>query len=213
MVKCPCPPPAPKPPVKPLQFKRGSSKAFRVANIVLLDGQPAVELDTYKMKIGDGKTKWNSLPYIGENVSGLPGKSAYEVWRDEGYDGTVNDFLEFITGEAGKSAYEIWLSLGNEGSLTDFIVSLEGDSAYDLWVKEGNKGTITDFLNSLKGKSAYEIWLSLGNEGSEQDFIDSLKGEPGKSAYEVWRDDVVKDPDKSESDFIEYLTTTTWGYF
>ena len=166
---------------KPLKFKRGSSKAFRMANPILLDGQPAVELDTHKLKIGDGKTPWNKLPYIGYQFEGKDGKSAYEIWRDAGYEGTVNDFLEFLTGAPGKSAYEIWLSLGNEGSLVDFINSLhgekgnKGDSAYDIWLQEGNVGSVADFLNSLKGDSAYEIWLSLGNEGSEQDFISSLK--------------------------------------
>ena len=37
--------PAPMPPVKPLQFKRGSSKAFRVANIVLLETSEINTLD------------------------------------------------------------------------------------------------------------------------------------------------------------------------
>lgn len=50
---------------KPLQFKRGTSRAFWRANLVLLEGQPAFETDTNKLKIGDGKTRYNSLPYIG----------------------------------------------------------------------------------------------------------------------------------------------------
>lgn len=200
---------------KPLQFKRATAKAFRVANIVLLEGQPAVEIDTYKMKIGDGHTRYNSLPYIGYHNDGKDGKSAYQIWRDAGYDGTIDDFLEFCVGPAGKSSYEIWLSLGNEGTIVDFINNvvtgkpgkdgapgkdgIDGDSAYDIWVKEGNEGTISDFLNSLNGKSAYDIWIALGNKGTEKDFIESLKGD---SAYDIW---ISQGNVGSEADFIEYL--------
>ena len=235
----PVPPSGQKPKSQPLQFKRGSAKAFRNTNPVLLDGQPAVEIDTFKMKIGDGKTKYNKLPYIGYHVGkdGQDGKSAYQIWQDAGYKGDIDDFLAFCTGPAGKSTYEIWLSLGNEGTLVDFINSIQGAkgySAYDIWISEGNEGTISDFLNSLIGKSAYEVWLSLGYEGSEQDYIDSLKGDSayqvwldagnsgtehdfikaitGKSAFEVWKDE-VGEPEATEAEYIAYMQTASWGSF
>ena len=201
---------------KPLQFKRGTSKAFWIKNPLLLPGQPAVELDTYKLKIGDGKNRYNSLPYIGE---GKDGKSAYQIWRDQGYSGTIDDFLQFCVGPAGKSAYEIWLSLGHEGTITDFITSLQGKdgadgkSAYDIWIDAGHEGTITDFLESLHGKSAYEIWLSLGHEGTESDFIDSLKGEKGDQgddAFEVWKR-AMGLPEATIDDFLDYLCSESWG--
>lgn len=68
--------------IKPLQFKRGLSRAFRNVNPILLEGQPGFETDTHKLKIGDGKTRYNSLPYIGENIKGNEGKSAFESWKD-----------------------------------------------------------------------------------------------------------------------------------
>ena len=44
---------------------RGSpaSEAKRT-NYVLLAKEIGIETDTYKMKLGDGRTKWNSLPYL-----------------------------------------------------------------------------------------------------------------------------------------------------
>lgn len=222
---------------KPLQFKRATAKAFRNANIVLLEGQPAVEIDTKKLKIGDGKTRYNSLPYIGYHCDAKDGKSAYQIWKDAGYSGTVDDFLNFCIGPAGKSTYEIWLSLGNEGTVADFINSIQGSkgfSAYDIWKQEGNEGTVSEFLNSLVGKSAYEIWLSLGNEGTEADFINSLKGDSayqiwlslgnegteadfiksleGKSAFEVWKEDFGGE-NATEEDYLNFIQTTSWGTF
>jgi hypothetical protein len=196
-----------KPKTRPLQFKRGTSRAFEQINPVLLYGEPSFEKDSYRMKVGDGNTPYKNLPYIGDHSKPKDGKSAYEIWLEEGHQGTVEDFLEALVGESGTSAYEIWLSVGHEGSIIDFLIDIQGDSAYQLWIKDGHEGTVTDFLDSLVGKSAYQIWLDLGNEGSEEDFIASLKGKEGKSAYEVWLD---LGYEGSEEDFMRFLSTTTW---
>ena len=183
----------PKPKTKPLQFKRGSSGAFRRANPILLNGEPAFEWDTKKLKIGDGETRYIRLPYVGDHSKPEDGKSAYQLWIDAGNSGTTSDFLESLIGPAGKSTYEIWLAIGNEGTVVDFIDSLRGakgdvgDSAYQLWLKEGHSGDMDSFFEYLHGESAYEIWLRLGNTGSEEEFVESLKGQ---SAFEIWRDNI-----------------------
>ncbi len=206
--------PTPKRP--PLQFKRGTYKAWKASNPILMKGEPGFESDTEKLKIGDGETRWNNLPYIGDHNKPADGKSAYELWLEMGHTGTVEDFLESLIGEQGKSTYEIWLSLGHEGTVVDFINSIQGakgedgKSAYEIWLEEGHTGTVTDFLDSLKGKSAYQIWLDLGHTGTEQDFIDSLKGEQGKSAYQVWLD---QGHEGTEDDFMDWLRTTSWDNF
>ena len=118
---------------KPLQLKRGSARAFKRVNPILLEGQPAFEIDTFRLKIGNGKTNYNDLPYIGESDDG---KSAYDIWIDQGHEGTVDDFLNSLVGPTGQSTYEAWLSLGNEGTIADFIESLSGatgKSAYEVW--------------------------------------------------------------------------------
>ena len=198
---------------KPLQVKRGTHIAFHNVNPILLSGQPGYEYDTHKLKLGDGKTPWNSLPYIGDHVAPKDGKSAYDIWIDQGNEGSVDDFLQSLVGPAGKSAYEIWLSFGYEGTLSDFLVSLigpkgeDGKSAYDIWIEEGHTGTVQDFLDSLVGKSAYDIWIELGHTGTEADFIDSLKGD---SAFEVWKKE-VGGPEATVDDYLAWNTTTTWG--
>lgn len=228
---------------KPLQIKRGTARALYKVNPILLEGQPCMETDTCLMKIGNGFTRYNSLPYIGEAFKGVNGKSAYELWKEQGFEGTVNDFLDSLVGEHGESAYEIWLSLGNEGNIADFIASLEGArgySAYEVWLNEGNEGTVADYLDSLKGKSAYQIWLDLGNEGTEVDFIEYLRGD---SAYDIWLEEgnegtkqdfldslkgkdgengksayevfkeTTENPDMTEQEYIASITTMSWSTF
>lgn len=64
----------------------------------------------------------------------------------------IADLEENGTGTPGKSAYELWLDEGNTGTIEDFLADIgSGASAYQTWLDEGNTGTQADFLNSLKG--------------------------------------------------------------
>jgi hypothetical protein len=46
------------------QFRKDTLLNWSTSNPTLLAGEPAFESDTNSFKIGDGITKWNSLPYI-----------------------------------------------------------------------------------------------------------------------------------------------------
>lgn len=50
-----------------IQFKRGTAKRWKELNLVLEAGQPGYVTDENRMKIGDGVTAWNDLPYFGED--------------------------------------------------------------------------------------------------------------------------------------------------
>lgn len=47
-----------------IQMRRGTASQWSSANTVLLAGEQGLETDTRKIKIGDGTTAWNSLPYL-----------------------------------------------------------------------------------------------------------------------------------------------------
>ena len=50
-----------------IQLKRGKSTSWSSLNLILEAGEPGYEIDTGKLKIGNGLTPWNDLPYIGDN--------------------------------------------------------------------------------------------------------------------------------------------------
>ena len=52
-----------------IQLKRGKSTSWTNLNLILQAGEPGFEIDTGKLKIGDGVTPWNELSYLGENKS------------------------------------------------------------------------------------------------------------------------------------------------
>lgn len=47
-----------------IMFQRGTKAEWENSKLILLDGELAVESDTSKIKIGDGKSKYIDLPYI-----------------------------------------------------------------------------------------------------------------------------------------------------
>lgn len=96
--------------------------------------------------------------YIQETLSGAgalkgeDGKSAYQLAVEEGYKGTLNEWLVHLVGADGKSAYELAVDLGFEGTEEEWIASLKG--------KDG-VGAVYDFIQSTPSDT-WTITHSLG---------------------------------------------------
>lgn len=60
-----------------IQFKRGLASRWEELNPILEAGQPGFVTDENRLKIGDGITAWNELPYIGE-ASVVNAQTLYE---------------------------------------------------------------------------------------------------------------------------------------
>jgi hypothetical protein len=154
------------------------------------------------------------------------GLSAYEIAVQNGFVGTVDEWLASLE---GKSAYQIAVELGFVGDEAAFIASLKGPkgedgdagkSIYDIALDTGYVGTEADFLKTLVGKSAYQTALDNGFVGTEDDWLLSIKGEQGdtgndgetgpdgKSAFEVWQA-IPANVDKTMDDYLEAIKGAT----
>lgn len=51
------------------KLRRGKALTWQIKNPTLEDGEPGFEIDTNKLKIGDGVHDWNHLPYLFEGES------------------------------------------------------------------------------------------------------------------------------------------------
>jgi len=76
---------------------------------------------------------------------GENGLSAYELALQEGFTGSVTDWLESLKGNDGKDGTD-----GVNGQ--DGINGKDGLSAYEIAIQNGFIGTETEWLESLKGK-------------------------------------------------------------
>ncbi|QBJ02727.1 tail fiber protein [Pseudomonas phage Psa21] len=150
------------------------------------------------------------------------GLSAYEIAVQNGYVGTVEEWLASLE---GKTAYQIAVELGFTGDEAAFIASLKGTqgddgeagkSVFEIALENGFIGTEADFLKTLVGKSAYQTALDNGFTGTEEEWLLSIKGDKGdtgedgdvgpegKSAFEVWVA-LPANVDKTVEDYLEYL--------
>ena len=93
---------------------------------------------------------------------GEPGKSAYELAVEQGYEGTLDEWLESLKGDdAGGTAYDIAVSRGYSGTVDEWLAGLNGADGKDgvdavdyisTWYEqaktEGYTGSFTDFLET-----------------------------------------------------------------
>lgn len=57
-----------------IQIRRGNAAAWTAANPILAQGEMALEIDTFKVKVGDGSTAWTSLTYMPVHWDAVNGK-------------------------------------------------------------------------------------------------------------------------------------------
>ena len=133
-----------------------------------------------------------------DGKDGADGKSAYDLAVDEGYEGTLSEWLlslrgkdgingkDGVNGVDGKNGQDgIDGKDGQNGS--DGKDGANGKSAYELAVEDGFFGTLSYWLTTLKGETGEN-----GKDGADgvngkdgRDGVDGKNGADGKSAYEI----------------------------
>ena len=137
-------------------------------------GDPAVPFS-----VMGSKATVEDLPRPGAATQAWYVGSTLYVWVTD-----LTDYVD-LDGIGGLSAYELAKQEGFQGTLQEWLVSLKGESAYQLAVEQGYPGTLNQWLVSLKGASAYQIWVSEGGVGDEAAFLATLKStEPGPRGFE-----------------------------
>ncbi len=161
------------------------------------------------------------------NPNSVDGKSAYQIWLDNGNTGTETDFLTWLKGKDGTNGTDgkdgVNGADGKDGANgadgkdgangadgkdgANGKDGVDGKSAYQIWLDNGNTGTEADFLNWLKGKDGTNgVDGKDGANGTDgkdgQDGVNGQDGVDGKSAYQVWLDNGNTG---TETDFLNWL--------
>ena len=84
-----------------IRFRRDTEENWTAFNPVLHAAELAWESDTNKVKIGDGVSQWNDLPYLLAPPD--IGASAYDIAVENGYLGTEEDWVASLQGEPGET--------------------------------------------------------------------------------------------------------------
>lgn len=110
--------------------------------------------------------------------------TAYGLAVQQGYSGSLDQWLEELKGEPGRDGTVAFDSLTAEQ-----LAMLKGDdglSAYALAVREGFDGSLEQWLESLQGESAYDLARQQGFDGSLERWLLSLKGETPQRGTDYW---------------------------
>lgn len=131
------------------------------------DGRFHVGSHTDYIEFGDGSkitivNPGGSTTYDLANISvGADGKSAYQIALDEGFEGTVEEWLASLH---GKSAFQLATDEGFEGDLATWLTSLKGADGQD-----GAPGLPGD--NGTDGRTVLSGTVDpIGADGATGDF-------------------------------------------
>ncbi len=159
------------------QVRRGTAEAWEAANSVLLGGEVALDTTHRKLKVGDGSTAWNDLPFVTPEV--------------------VNALLETNGVYDALSAYQGWLLKKDVTDINTKITNLEqnipqivndGKVKVVNELKATNSGT--DALSAAQGwalKQAIDGKTSVGlvNDLNTGGTDKALTAEMGKSIWDT----------------------------
>ncbi len=174
--------------------------------------------DLYTQLLQKLEEKASSLQ---NGVDGKDGLSAYEIAQNNGFNGTLTEWLTSLKGDKGDTGKQgVKGDKGDKGDTGEQGIQGEkgatgatgktgasGKSVYEIWLSSGNSGTETDFLNSLKGEKGDTGKQGIqgekgdkGNTGAKGSKGDT--GADGKSAYDIW---ISKGNSGTETDFLNSL--------
>ena len=118
-----------------IKFKRGKSTTWKTKNLLLLDGEPGFEIDTLRLKIGDGKTKWNDLPYQDQNNENVVNARVFAELPSIGQENViykVSSTAKLYQQNTTTNGYESLMSGNGSGVPIEDIVIINGGNAYGL---------------------------------------------------------------------------------
>ena len=109
-----------------IQMRRDTAANWKSVNPVLLSGEWALETDTKKMKIGDGSTAYNALPYSTAEDS--------DEWQKP------SDWMDIRSGAIAKSVYFL---VGHSADYSTY-------PAFPVRAGVSNSGTYDVYVDGIK---------------------------------------------------------------
>jgi Major tropism determinant N-terminal domain len=172
-----------------IQLRRDLAASWANINPILAQGEPGAELDTGKMKLGDGVTAWNQLPYTSSNdyedkfVFLLSNSNRYAAGVSTSRDGlhwTGGDITSEYWDGNYNSTYAYALAVGN-GRVAYLAYNYIVDRDVVLFSETPGSAIVdpnyTRFLEE-QGANAQRSWVSsqdfyeyFGNDYQNQNWV------------------------------------------
>lgn len=137
-----------------IQLRRDTAANWEASNPVLSQGEPGFEIDTGKVKHGDGVTDWKTLAYQGDFTSTPTDGVNDNKWRVVEVKGYKE--FDYVTAGHKKIHIPITAELAN-ASATEILVNLAGQDLDALRDSYDVGSNIRVYLNDLR-VNGYDVW-------------------------------------------------------
>ena len=114
-----------------ISLRRGSEEKWRLENPVLNEGEPGLEIDTGRVKFGNGETTWNDLDYYKVGDSETSGTFMHNGQLIPDYITTVSSAIEYLGHQ---------FKILNTQGLDDFNSGVNGGTANFLITVASSNG-------------------------------------------------------------------------
>jgi len=136
-----------------ITFRKGTASDASSNNPTLAEGEPGFETDTGRLKIGDGSTAWNSLPYITRAV----------VAKTAAYTADVAD--RGVLCDATSSAFTVTLPAASTATDVQLFIKKTDASANGVTV-DGNGSETIDGATTQSLPNQYDV-IEIYCDGTE----------------------------------------------
>ncbi|XHV28355.1 hyaluronoglucosaminidase [Streptococcus dysgalactiae subsp. equisimilis] len=161
-------------PIKVL-FDRKDAAEWQKLNPVIDDGELVVELDTHRLKVGDGKLNYNNLPYY----EGPQGESITKVQLSE------NGELSVWIGDKETKLGNVKGQKGDKGtSITDITkdgekltIKLSNNTQKTFSIPNGSKGDRGKGVESARVDEEGNLFVKFEEESEK--LVGNIKGQKG----------------------------------
>lgn len=194
-------------PIK-IVFDRKDASEWQSTNPVIDEGEMVVELDTHKLKVGDGKLNYNDLPYY----EGPQGESITKVQLSENGD------LSVWIGDKETKLGNIKAQKGDKGtSITDITkdgealtIKLSDDTQKTFNIPNGQKGDRGKSVESARVDEDGNLFVKFEEESEK--LLGNLKGAKGDKGDPLKFEDLTPEQiaqiKAKDVDLSSYVTKT-----
>lgn len=144
-----------------LSVRRGTKDQWEQQDTVLLEGEPGWEVDTERLKIGDGVNSWSSLNYLKFGDSEAAGSVIHDGTVLPSHINSVSSAIEYFGAK--------FLIYDNHGK-DEFIAGLLGHSALHILTVASGSGGLATFSGEsapdnsgsdlIEGQRVRVLWAS-----------------------------------------------------
>lgn len=139
-----------------IQLRRDTASNWASANTLLAEGEIGFEKDTNMLKIGDGVTLWNELPYIVDGISDISSLLMDSFTTDGLPSNTPTDKIRLF---GYKDAGRVMPAFINDNSSTIALQPFLGKNSVGYWNPPGN-------ANTLPGVLGFTAYTAVGTATS-----------------------------------------------